>query len=676
MAAHLSNSRGTTTSGTSSSTRRRQYVRGKIPEEELQQQEFHATSKHLHRVSRREQATARSTLRHLPLYRYYLGRQAAGACSNLPALPWDLLAAAAGVTSWKLHPEQVLPLLHAPACLRPVAAAATGRLRALSLEYPGPQVWQLLAACTSLQELHLWNRAPYPHTPLVGAPGAGEQPRGDASSAGTTAVGSSCVAAAGDSSVSATAATGCTGGRASGWPLLPALKVLKLARLRYSSLAPWVQLQLGGGLEELWLGGCGPFVAHGGTLEHFRRLRSLEVDLKRCHDGPQTDHLVEALTALTSLTRLGLMSVTLLELPAAVLELTGLRCLDLSEHTLPALADTFTQPSLLPRRSRCVLRALPADLGVRLPALQVLRVMNCSLSSGLPSRLRALTRLEVGLRKGSPPLRGEELGVLRGLRHLALQSVTLHSPGNLSRLTGLEVLELARCRAEGPPCRPGQLAGLKLLRRFTQTGGLFGTERLFDMSAFVVAGAPVSPPLQHLSYLLFGSFWQRNLVGQLLSEQLPTLGPLPSLQQLHLCSGCVTQLGPLGPWLQQQTALTHLGLSANSLVSGDELQHVPRQLRALSVGCTLTEVPVCLTRLSSLISLDLRLNRRLEQLPGWLSQLRHLESLGLEHTGVKTRQEVLAALPLLRQVKLSDPASTTAAEVLASVPHLQFVQSE
>jgi Leucine-rich repeat (LRR) protein len=97
-----------------------------------------------------------------------------------------------------------------------------------------------------------------------------------------------------------------------------------------------VQLQLGRGLEELHLERCGPFVAHGGTLQHFSRLRSLEVDANWSH-RPGYPLPPKALKALTSLTRLRLSTYGLLEVPAAVLALTGLHSLDLSNNRLSSL---------------------------------------------------------------------------------------------------------------------------------------------------------------------------------------------------------------------------------------------------------------------------------------------------------------------------------------------------
>jgi Leucine-rich repeat (LRR) protein len=319
-----------------------------------------------------------------------------------------------------------------------------------------------------------------------------------------------------------------------------------------------------------------------------------------------------------------------------------------------------------------LLRELPADLGVRLPALRVLRVDDRSLSTGLPSTLHALSHLEVaGSGDLSSLVRGEQLGALSSLRHLALNRTTLHNPGSLSLLTGLRVLSLVACDPTGVPCRPGQLAGLGHLCRFHQCGWLLRGAVVVDPSAFVKEGSAAPLPLQHLTHLSSSSYRPRHVL-----EQLPTLGTLPRLQQLILYGTCFTQLAPLGPWLAQQTALTQLHLCLDKLASVDELRHLPQQLLELSVTGSYAELPLCLTRLSALKELSMYGNPLLQQLPGWLSCMSRLEVLHLDHTGITTQQEVLAALPLLRQVKLSGShKKLTPAEVLASAPHLLFAPS-
>jgi Leucine-rich repeat (LRR) protein len=114
--------------------------------------------------------------------------------------------------------------------------------------------------------------------------------------------------------------------------------------------------------------------------------------------------------------------------------------------------------------------------------------------------------------------------------------------------------------------------------------------------------------------------------------------------------------------LAQCSALTQLNLSSNPLSSPQELGHLPEQLQALDLSnCRLTDLPLCLTRLTGLTALLLNDNPLHKgqpewvsqpQLPGWVSQLQRLEVLELKDTGVATQQEVLSHLPLLQRLEL------------------------
>jgi hypothetical protein len=145
------------------------------------------------------------------------------------------------------------------------------------------------------------------------------------------------------------------------------------------------------------------------------------------------------------------------------------------------------------------------------------------------------------------------------------------------------------------------------------------------------------------------------------TQQLVRLGHLPRLQWLTLSCPAVayrtgnrpTILSALAPWLAQQTALTYVSLWGNPLASGEQLQHLPTHIEVLDVSrSNLTQLPLCLTRLTGLKQLRMQ-NNPVEELPAWLPCLRNLELLDMEGSGgPQSRQDVLAAMPALRRVGL------------------------
>jgi hypothetical protein len=221
---------------------------------------------------------------------------------------------------------------------------------------------------------------------------------------------------------------------------------------------------------------------------------------------------------------------------------------------------------------------------------------------------------------------------------------------------------------EGLAVVPGPLPGLRSLR-------VTGTGPILVKQLQPVAG------LQQLTRLILRQGLEQE---QLLN--LGCLGVLPQLRELWLAGHGQPRLGSALPWVQQQPALT--SLTAESCdVRGLELQQLPAQLEVLGLNhCSLFgDQPAALEQLSCLRCLDLDF-LGLEQLPPWLSSLRHLEVLTMSYCHcpvandwqamsaamsrdcpIQEGWEVLAQLPRLRRVAIPQGAQ---GRVLQHGPHL------
>jgi Leucine-rich repeat (LRR) protein len=652
------------------------------------------TARSLHRVSQRLQASALTAPRHLRLHQYYWGQYS---CYDDPPslVPWDALAAAPSVTGWTIHACQLSELMQSPAERQAVVAAAAGRLKVLHVEeLPGMQdqvmshLAQLLAACPLLEVLELqglgwdiddgvdsssdssddwdigdgassasniaddWQPDGVVHSPTANAdsavpavPFAADELSGGPS--GTTAA-TTAVTAAGDPGSTTCGALVLQG------PCLPHLKELRLSELPFPAVARWVQQHLGPHLEVLELDDCGSLRSLDGTLSHFSRLRSLEVGAGYRYIGT----VPEDMCALTAVTWLHLRNTKAKELPAGMLALTGLRSLQLTSDRLEHVGDlsALQQLSELDIRGDWRLKELPADLGVQLPALRVLTTSQQCASPQLLTALGHITRLHVVGGGALQPLCGQALGSLSNLRHLNITRSFITSPADLSRLVGLEVLVLSGSQVQGATPPPGALAGLQQLRHLdlSHVDASWGF-----LSAFLLVGATTGPHFPHLTHLDLSMGYEETVVPV---EQLLRLGALPRLQWLKLsCHATKYPTGTrrvilsiLAPWLAQQTALTYISLWGNHLASGEELRHLPTQVKVLDIGYSyLKELPLCLTWLTGLKQLHWQ-DSTVKQLPAWLPCLKQLEVLDmLGADGLKTRPDVLAAMPALRRVELA-----------------------
>jgi hypothetical protein len=562
----------------------------------------------LHRTCQQLQAAACATLRHLRLDLYYKGMCALHRGSWSPLLPLGLLAACPGVTSWVLHPRQLSA-------------------------FTADTVQQLAAAASRLKRVQVTA------LPLVGY-GRQERP-GTATDTQLAGLGRLLWAATGLEHVD----MGCEGPSpwlmmdpdSSSWdtakaPPLP-LRSWKSVGGLHSVLPHWAdkQQQLSSTLSKVDMEGFGGTLYDVSALSALKGMQDLRLNKVNLMSP-------EALTALISLTRLEVPG-TLAAVEAAC-SLTGLRALSLCEGvdqlfntayagSLPSSISALKQLQCLELQRLTRIR-IPAEAGDWLPALeQLVAPGHClkAVPEGL-TRLKQLRVMEHGARELPTTLTSlKELAVCQ--THGTLESIT-----GLSNQLGLESLVVTTSGDHSSSM--AVLGALTNLRRLCVNAWRDGA-----FSSFTV--------LENLKQLT-----RLDLGGRVASAacKQAALAPLPQLLELNINGSC--SMAAAGPWLVQLTALTVLYARGCVLEEGDEMMYLPTGLQELCLTCvpSLQKLPSGLLRLQHLRLLDVSTNWKLTQLPQWLSQLRCLEALDLEHNPSFDEQPVLAQMPGLRRVRV------------------------
>jgi Leucine-rich repeat (LRR) protein len=385
-----------------------------------------------------------------------------------------------------------------------------------------------------------------------------------------------------------------------------------------------------------------------------------ELTLENCAVGYGAGHstatpLPPDLTCLTALTRLVVWGTDTDAVPPVVWRLTTLHHLSLghryggADGVLPNSISSLQQLRRL-ELNMAPLSQLPADLGTWLPQLLELDVSGTRVSD-LPRSLTRLTRLAAS---GTRVTQVSAVAHLVTLKQLCMEQSVLCMPLQpLSELSALEGLWLGWSkRLAGEEATQLHLPGpLPALQSFSVKGPL-----RVDQVQEVVAGA------QQLTRLALTI----NLGPEEVAA-LGQLGVLPHLKRLELSrSSGSTRWAAAAPWLQQQPYLTSLKLSKGE-AEGPLLPQLPAQLEDLNMRWSTlgVEQPTALTQLSRLRKLSITCHDNL--VPSWLSGLCSLEVLEVAGWKVYHGWEVLAQLPLLRQVRVEEQSLVHA---LRHAPHL------
>jgi Leucine-rich repeat (LRR) protein len=579
---------------------------------------YKTVARALHRSSKQYQASARATLSHLSLDKYYCQPSD----RYMPALPWALLKAFSAVTSLSLAAQQLAPLAHRRD--EPAVKALLGQLKRLSatvclsvatFDAPAAPLGQLLWACRQLEEVdvHVGDYVEQPWLLLD------------------------------PDSTSSSSAVG---------PPLP-LRSLTTRGMPLPLVTGWMQQQqrqLGRTLQRLEVGpGSKQGVLDLGQLTGLVALR----DLQLCgSDITASTHL----TSMSSVTQLGLAfgSGTTAAVEA-VCTLPNLQHLSVEYGSLAELPDSVSalkQLSCL-NISHTAVQQLPEDLGVWCPGLVQLEASDSRLVA-VPASLGSLTRLNMAWSSFTQLVLPT---TLTRLRQLDVQSAGYGTIVGISSLVALEHLENGAFKGDLFGGR--SLGALRPLTRLCHFS-LYETW-VADATTFTAMGA-----LQQLTSLDL-SHHQFTEAGW---SALGRAEPLAALQQLDLSwCGPHHALLALQPWLSRLTTLTLLRVCGIACGSDTDLAYLPPKLQELTLCCMpgTWEMPLGLLSMSALRVLNISGNRLLCELPSWCSQLHNLEQLDLQHTGVLTEQPVLAQMPALHAVSLT----AGQAVVCGAVPHLR-----
>jgi Leucine-rich repeat (LRR) protein len=408
-------------------------------------------------------------------------------------------------------------------------------------------------------------------------------------------------------------------------------------------------------------------LTHGAAL-HLRLLSLAsglrELTLEQSYLGAGMVHpgIMPLPLGLTTLTRLVVWDCYMAAVPPGVCHFTTLRHLSLGTEYgklrggLPSSMSSLQQLQRLDLRGRHLIE-LPADLGTWLPQLEELDVCGTSVSD-LPRSLTRLTRLAAS---GTRVTQVSAVAHLVTLKELCMESSVLRPPLQpLAQLSALERLQLGWSKRL-PEEMAAQLhlpTPLPALCSLAVRGPL-----LVDQVQEVVVGA------QQLTRLALTI----NLGPEEVAA-LGQLGVLPRLKRLELSRVAgATQWAAAAPWLQQQPCLTSLKLSKGE-AEGSLLPQLPAQLEELHIHPYVcvegsvqgVEQPTALTQLSRLRKLSITCHDN-QVVPSWLSSLRSLEVLEVTGWKVYHGWEVLAQLPLLRQVRVEEQSLVHA---LRHAPHL------
>jgi Leucine-rich repeat (LRR) protein len=382
------------------------------------------------------------------------------------------------------------------------------------------------------------------------------------------------------------------------------------------------------------------------------------------------------LNTMTSVTRLDIIGRP--ELVLAACALTGLRELSLPCGTLRWLPSSMSALKQLTCLSMCVghIKELPAALGEWLPRLQRLAARECEVAA-VPASLSGLSHLDLSNNTATHLILP---AALADLQELVIGGAKYTAIEGLHHLSGLSLLNVADYSFPASnTCALGtSLVPLRPLSRLRHLN-LTGAMGVCLPGSFSVLGA-----LKQLCSLEVGSTTAECW------EALAGAGGLPALQQLRASiEGEAPGVAAMEACLLPCTALTRLYVKG-VVVEGDEMMYLPATLQQLALSppffkregplrlsllrplpspFSLKQLPRGLQRLSALEFLDVSGNDGLCQLPSWLSQLRCLEVLGLQRTGVETHQEVLAQMPGLRCVAVG---GWDAATVYGRASHLLF----
>jgi Leucine-rich repeat (LRR) protein len=580
----------------------------------------HKAARALHRASKQLQSGARATLRHLPLDSYYQGLKSAGTQPD-DLVPRQLLAACPNVTSWALHPEQLVQF-HVD--VGEGVAAAAARLKRLEVKGLDPTsdpqlqgLGRLLWACGQLEEVHITCKA------------FGDSPTGPASKP--------WLLLDPDSTSFSTAKA----------PPLP-LRSWASHSVPYTLLGNWMEKQpqlcssltylslecagnagstdsLAGlkGLKELTLEGTWPDPPKiPSSISRLTKLRLL---------GPPADEgALEAVCAHTTLQHLSLSGAAVEALPDTLASLKQLTCLVLTGSTISEL---------------------PEKLGAWLPRLERLEAGKCKLAA-VPASLTSLTHLDLS---SSTAARLSLPATLESLQQLVISQGAFKCMPEISGLTALELLDMSFCKA---------LTSLSILQPLTRLRHL----NLKGVTQCQAASYTVLGALQQLTHLNLAAGPSYACCAALAGTQ-----PLLALQQLDLSGQGVSCVATLGPWLRHLSALTWLSLAGCGAGYQQPLLFLPGQLQEVDLsGMCLVQLPSRLSQLQGLQVLHCSRNPGLKRLPAWLPQPQQLEVLDLHGTAVATEQEVLAHMPALRCVRVT-PCNRCA--VYGKASHLHFGDS-
>jgi Leucine-rich repeat (LRR) protein len=567
---------------------------------------YNQVARGLHRTSKQHQAAARATLRHLHLDSYYEGLLGTypSPIDRPPAVPWDLLAACPAVTSWTLHPEQLVCFQDPLWSLDDEVAAAVCRLKQLSVHdvhcvcEQQEGLGRLLWACQQLEHVDITYSG-------IHQPQFLKDPDHISSAIG---------------------------------PPLPAMRSWSSKGFPGHYVLDWLvqqqEQQASSTLRALSLNDNSRDVTtlDGRQLTALTGLRDLDIN-------SYSLLLPLELGAMSHLTKLALPTNTTRVRP--VCAITGLRDLSFKASSyireLPSCVSTLQQLTSLELDRGT--SSLPPELGSWHPRLQRLVGLECTLGT-VPTSLTALTCLHL---HGNRALQLTLPSTLASLRELRLSGSSASMSG-LHHLTGMEVLHA------GLPNAVDSLTILQPLTRLRHLSLVWAVG--WDGGSFTAVGS-----LQRLTFLAVGGT-SRSRVGarwptSAFCDAVGLTARLPALEQLSITCLDARSVAALGPWVAQHTTLTRLVLAGSEVdADSSQLLWLPAQLQELALShMELQQLPSGVAQLSSLVFLCIAANP-LKQLPAWLTGLRRLEVLDAVETCIHTEQQVLAQMPLLRCVRV------------------------
>ncbi len=359
--------------------------------------------------------------------------------------------------------------------------------------------------------------------------------------------------------------------------------------------------------------------------------------------------LPESVTRLQNLTELNLSSNQLAALPVSVTRLQNLTTLDLSHNQLTVLPESVTHLQKLTTLDLYgnPLTALPESLA-RLQNLTTLNLWGSGLTA-LPksvTRLQKLTKLNLSYNQLTTL--HENFGDLQNLVMLDLSNNQLTAlPESVTRLQNLTTLYLGDNQLTALPESVTCLHNLitlgfsyNQLTALPESVGALQNLTELDLSNNRLTALPNSVTrLQNLIILILNH------------NQLTTLhenfGDLQNLVMLDLSNNQLTALPESVTRLQNLIALT---LNDNKLTTLRDGFGDLQNLTTLALGGNrLTAMPESVTRLQNLTTLDLGPNR-LTTLPESVTRLQNLTKLDLSSNQITALPALLTRMPKLTAI--------------------------